>query len=507
MTKTTLFSALLTLGLSTAAVPPCLGAEDGGLAESGFEVAEGFRIEKIYSVPKETEGSWVSLAADDAGGLIASDQGDKGLYRITFDENGRPQTTKLPVDLSSAQGLLWRNGELFVSVTGQGMFRATDSDGDGLPDRKELLSAYFGRGEHGNHALIDTEDGTGDLYAVSGNMTPLPDAETIERRRLRSSAEDLLLPRQWDPRGHAAGLMAPGGWITRFNVQTGVHELHCAGFRNEYDAALNEHGDLFAFDADMEWDLGLPWYRPTRICHAVSGADFGWRSGAGKWKPYYEDSLPPVVDVGPASPTGVASGRGAKYPVKYQRAIYALDWTYGRILAIHLTPDGASYTGMVESFAAGPAFPVTDAVIGSDGAMYVTTGGRGAQSDLFRISYIGDESTAPAPPTKPTPAALTRKMLEKFHGMTESDAVATAWPYLSDEDRFIRHAARVAIESQPVDEWAEKALTEPNPQARIAAAVALARVGSPDLRDALIASLNELPAAELPEMQRLGLLR
>ena len=26
--------------------------------------------------------------------------------------------------------------------------------------------------------------------------------------------------------------------------------------------------------------LGLPWYRPTRICHAVSGGDHGWRTRA-----------------------------------------------------------------------------------------------------------------------------------------------------------------------------------------------------------------------------------
>ena len=23
------------------------------------------------------------------------------------------------------------------------------------------------------------------------------------------------MPRQWDPRGHAVGILAPGGWITR----------------------------------------------------------------------------------------------------------------------------------------------------------------------------------------------------------------------------------------------------------------------------------------------------
>ena len=26
------------------------------------------------------------------------------------------------------------------------------------------------------------------------------------------------------------------------------------------------HGDLFTYDADMEWDINTPWYRPTRVC-------------------------------------------------------------------------------------------------------------------------------------------------------------------------------------------------------------------------------------------------
>ncbi len=65
------------------------------------------------------------------------------------------------------------------------------------------------------------------------------------------------------------------------------------GYRNQYDIALNEDGELFTYDADMEWDFGSPWYRPTRVCHATSGSEFGWRSGTGKWPAYYEDSLPP----------------------------------------------------------------------------------------------------------------------------------------------------------------------------------------------------------------------
>ena len=46
-----------------------------------------------------------------------------------------------------------------------------------------------------------------------------------------------------------------------------------AGLRNHFDIAFNALGDLFTYDSDMEWDVGTPWYRPTRIYHLVSGGE------------------------------------------------------------------------------------------------------------------------------------------------------------------------------------------------------------------------------------------
>jgi putative heme-binding domain-containing protein len=505
----------VTTGKMPSSPPPTAGKaevkRDNGMRDrltdlESLHISPGFKVESVYSVPKDTEGSWVSMTIDDQGRLIASDQGKLGFFRVEIDKQGKAKATKMPVKLSGAQGLLWKSGCLYASITGEGLYRVTDTDGDDLLDHAELLSTYFGKGEHGNHALVDTED-SNQIFAVSGNQTPLPPSESIVRRRNPSTEEDLLLPRQWDPRGHAAGVLAPGGWVTRFDPASKTHDLYCTGFRNEYDVALNVHGDLFTFDADMEWDLGLPWYRPTRICHVVSGGDFGWRSGSGKWKEYYEDSLPPLVNIGPGSPTGVISGRGTKFPARYQHAIYALDWTFGRILAIHIEPEGASYRAEVEDFISGPALPVTDAVIGKDGALYFTTGGRGTKSELLRVVYTGAESTEPALPLELPPAAKTRRMLESFHGQVTANAVEAAWPHLSSDDRFLRHAARIAIESQPVKEWAECVFDEPHPQARISAAVALARMGDIKHRAALMKSLNKLPIDELSDSQKLGLLR
>ena len=83
------------------------------------------------------------------------------------------------------------------------------------------------------------------------------------------------------------------------------------GFRNSSDMAFNIDGELFAYDSDMEWDAGTPWYRPTRLYHIASGADFGWRTGTGKWPQWYPDALPPLYDIGPGAPVGVISGLGA----------------------------------------------------------------------------------------------------------------------------------------------------------------------------------------------------
>src|ERR1041385_5669257 len=144
-----------------------------------------------------------------------------------------------------------------------------------------------------------------------------------------------------DGNGFGAGRKPPGGFVVRMDQDGKNAELFASGQRNTYDFAFNPDGELFGFDSDMEWDWGTPWYRPIRICHLVSGGDYGFREGTGKWPAYYPDSLPPVVDVGIGSPTGVKFGTHAKFPAKYQRALYAMDWSYGRIFVVHLTPKGS----------------------------------------------------------------------------------------------------------------------------------------------------------------------
>lgn len=478
-----------------------------------LQLLPGFKGELLYTVPKPIQGSWVAMTNAPDGGFFVSDQESAGLFHVMPAKLGDPEAetviTEIPARISGAQGLLWAFDALYVSVNSgdrSGLYRVFDSTGDGELDEVEKLMALDGSGEHGPHAIHLAPDGKS-LYVNAGNHTNLPE---ITGSRLKGWQEDLLLPRQWDARGHAKGRLAPGGWICKVTPDGQSWELVSSGFRNEYDKAFNHAGELFAYDADMEWDFGSPWYRPTRVCHAVSGSEFGWRSGTGKWPTYYEDSLPPVVDIGPGSPVGVVFGYDAKFPAKYQHAMYILDWTFGTIYAIHMTPQGASYVGEKEEFVSGVPLAVTDTVIGEDGAFYFAVGGRGSQSSLYRVYYDGDESTkrAKVKESKDTiKARELRHSLEAFHNNQDPKAVETAWPYLGHEDRFIRYAARLAIESQPVEVWRDRVLTESDPLTAALGYIALARQGVPEDQGPLVAAMAQLDVSNIGEVESLALLR
>ncbi|MFK7778057.1 MAG: DUF1080 domain-containing protein, partial [Gimesia sp.] len=513
----------------TASVGPAVGGNKA-TPINRIKAAKGFKVELLYSVPGTDQGSWVNLCTDDKGRILVSDQYG-GMYRITPPPAGKmiepADVEKVPANIRAVNGMVWAFGALYVGVNDyerkipSGLYRISDSNGDDQLDKVELLREVQSKSDHGVHALMPTPDGKA-LYLITGNNTIPPELAASSPVR-RVWGEDHLLPSMPDGRGHNRGVRAPGGIIYRVSPDGKKFEAFASGFRNIFDAAVNREGELFTFDADMEYDFNTPWYRPTRICHVTSGAEFGWRNGAGKRPPFYADNLPGVLDIGPGSPTGMTFGYGAKFPAKYQNALYALDWSWGKLYAVHLKPNGSSYTATKEEFVTGAPLPITDAIIHpQDGAMYFTIGGRRVQSGLYRVTYVGNESTAPVKETpSPNKARNTRHTLEAFHGKQDPNAINIAWPYLSDKDRFIRFAARTAIEHQPVETWAEKTLTESDPAKQVVALLALARVTGvcpqhrneetpavdTAMRDKLLSAVVKIDASKLNLQQQLTLQR
>jgi len=517
--------SLLTAGALTAAVSQSTAAE---LAVGNLAVKEGFKAELLYTVPKDTQGSWVAMTVDPKGRLIVSDQYG-GLFRVTPPALGAaPEQTKvepLAVQTGHAQGLLYAFDSLYVMVANdqpyeRGLYRVRDTNNDDQFDEVKLLRALSGGGEHGPHAILKHPDGRS-LAIIIGNQTKLTDLAATRVPPIWG--EDHLLPRLWDGNGFMRGVLGPGGAIYQMDPDGKEWTLHAVGFRNEYDGGFNRDGELFTYDADMEWDLNTPWYRPTRVNHVVSGGEFGWRSGAGKWPAYYPDSVGAVADVGPGSPTGTVFGYGAKFPAKYQDAFYIADWSYGKLYAVHLKPDGASYVGEVEEFVSGQPLALTDVEVNpADGALYFAVGGRRTQSALYRVTYTGKESTRPSRGVRGGERdRRLRAELETYHGRQDASAVGKAWSHLGSKDRAIRYAARVAIEWQPVTGWQERALAEKNPDRAIQGIIALARVTgrdephrkpespqpNPQLQAKMLDTLEGLDWAKLDKGQRLDLLR
>ena len=494
--------------------PPATPAEK-------IKAPKGFKVELIYTVPRESQGSWVNLAVDPKGRLIASDQYGK-LYRVSTPLDGAVKVEPIPVEVGEAQGLLWAFDSLYVVVNAtkkdkSGLYRVRDTNGDDVLDKVEFLRHLEGNSEHGPHAVVLAPDGKS-LYVVAGNATKLP--ELSGSLVPKTYGEDNLLPRMVDGRGFMTDEKAPGGFVCRVDPDGKNWELVAMGFRNAYDLAFNRRGDLFTYDSDMEWDMNTPWYRPTRVNLVASGSDHGYRNGAGKWPVTSYDSLPPVVNIGPGSPTGVTFGYGAKFPSKYQDALYLSDWSYGKLYAAHLNPEGSAYSATLEDFLIGAPLPLTDVVVNpKDGAMYFAIGGRKTTSGLYRVTYTGTDSTEPT--TSPTTPDPTRAMLEAFHGHADPKAVDAVWPSLSSPDRFIRYAARVALEFQDPSTWRDRALTEKNPQAALEALLALVHVSAADpahrapnaptpdpaLEGQVIAALGGLGWDQLPYARRLDTLR
>src|SRR6478672_2773496 len=104
----------------TPGQPPGKGGAGTGKATppERIKVAKDFKVELIYTVPRDKQGSWVNLCALPDGGLIAADQGGAGLFRVTPPPVGGKEADtkveKLPADISGAQGLLWAFDSLYV---------------------------------------------------------------------------------------------------------------------------------------------------------------------------------------------------------------------------------------------------------------------------------------------------------------------------------------------------------------------------------------------------------
>jgi putative heme-binding domain-containing protein len=452
------------------------GAQNQATDAASLSLPPGFKAELVRSA-QPSEDSWVAMAFDEQGRLTLAKE-KKGLIRLTISGSGDQKIEVIDDELLECRGLLYAHGSLFANANNtKALFRLTDTNSDGTFDeRKELMRSGGGVGHGRNHIKLGPD---GDIYVAHGNNVLLPEGIASDSP-LKNYENDQLIPNPWDGSMFDGNVELPAGHILRVKPDGSKITLLAGGLRNPLDIAFNRAGELFTFDADMERDVGTPWYMPTRVLHVLPGADFGWRRGTGRFPAWYADTLPSVIDIGLSSPTGIFFGYGAALPKKYQEALYLLDWSYGRIIAVHF---GKKVTQ--EDFITGRPLNVTDGCIGPDGAMWFITGGRGTQSGLYRVTGTSSDGFYSSGWSDAHAAKLQKRLLLENRPVAEWRAEA----FRGGDMQALLALARVGAKTdlEPLLDAVMKAAPKPTLDALRVIAVAIARQGEPAQKDQLAA--------------------
>jgi putative heme-binding domain-containing protein len=472
---------------------------------SSIRLAENFEIELLRSA-QEDESSWISMTFDPRGDIIIG-LDDRGVARLGMNQPDKRISFSRLAGTESyrhIRGILYAHDSLYLSATdSQEIYRLQDVDGDGEFEEKQLLQklAYNSRYGHGTNQIVLGPDNM--VYIVVGNDVVMPDTITNEST-YRGAKNDWLLPYYND-----VGQDDRVGYIVNIDPEGKTWTILAGGFRNPFDMAFNRDGEMFTWDADMEWDVGLPWYRPTRLNHIVLGGEYGWRWGTGKWPAWFPDSMPSTLDTGYSSPTGLVFCDKSQWPEEYRDLLLMADWQLGRIFLVKLTPQGATYHAESELFAEGGPFNVCDMAFGPDGNLYCITGGRGSQSGLYRIRYSPKKQTASTENllklTLPIQSTLTpdlrgirtRHQLEALQKNPDPAQLEFIWENLQSDDVWLASSARAALEHLPVATWKSRLQTSGANSATLQSLIALARTGSAEDQQMLHSILNHLDWSQL----------
>jgi len=368
---------------------PCHAQEE----LAGLKVPDGFVVEQFAS--DKLAHNIYNMTFDSLGRVVVS---GPGYVKILIDSDGDGQADRAQLfadgPRTGAQGMYFDGHDLYC-IGDAGLIRYRDADADDTADGPaDVLLKMKTGGEHDAHAIRKGPDGC--WYILAGNLAG------IDKKYISSPTSPVKNPQ--------------AGVLLRITPDLKKVEVIAHGFRNPYDFDFNAQGDIFTYDSDGERDVSLPWYRPTRVFQVTPGSHAGWVCRSWKRPDYYYDMPSVVASFGRGSPTGVVTYRHVQFPKAYHNAVFVLDWTFGRVLAVPLVRNGAGWKSKPITFMTGIGdfgFAPTDAAVGPDGRLYVAVGGRGTRGGVYRVSYPGPGvAAARKRATPPEPAAVDEEKLE-----------------------------------------------------------------------------------------------
>jgi len=340
--------------------------------ELPFEMAEGFHA--TIAAGDDLVHDCYCMTSDGLGRPVVS---GPGYIKTLIDDNEDGVYDRAIVwsniPAQGAQGL-WAEGRKILWVGDGGLWSSEDKDGDLVADGSPTKLIDFPTGgEHHVHAIRKGPDGY--WYVIAGNF---------------SNGISKLLN---DPNSPVSRPRA--GTLWRISPDFSTKSVWSHGMRNCYDFDFLPDGQIVTFDSDCERESALPWYRPTRVFVLAPGSDAGWCGQT--WKDHDEYITMPqsIASLGRGSPTGVAVYTHHAFPPKYRGAVFVLDWTFGRVLAVMPSrnlPESQRVPNRIpaEIFMQTTGvngFAPTDACVAKNGDLLICTGGRGTKGAVYRVKF------------------------------------------------------------------------------------------------------------------------
>lgn len=315
------------------------------------------------------------VGIDENGSLDREPKRGRIVRCVDTDHDGRADrfTTVVP-DIDSPRGIIWDRDRLYV-LHPPNLTAFIDEDGDGVPDRAEILVEGIGfdlgfRGaDHTSNGIQMGIDGW--IYLAIGDYG-----------FLNAKAKD------------GGTLHLRGGGVVRVRPDGTELELVAEGLRNIYDVAISPEVDLFTRDNTNDgggWDV--------RLSHILELADYGYPR---LFVNFEDEIMPAMADYGGGSPCGSLYLDESVLPAPFGTALYTCDWGRSVVYRHPLERTGATFRPGQEKFV--EISRPTDMDVDGEGRIYISSwdGGQYTYAGpnvgfVVRITHEENSSAKPFP--------------------------------------------------------------------------------------------------------------
>ncbi len=360
-------------------------------------------------------------------------EGDRILILEDTDGDGQADTAKVfyqGVDVNAALGIAVLGNKVIVSCS-PNVFVFTDTNGDDIPDKKEVLFTHVGGVQHDHAIHAFTFGADGKLYFNFGN------------------AGEQLMDKDGNPIKDKEGRVIDNkgnpfrqGMVFRMNTDGTDVEVLAHNFRNNYEAATDAFGTIWQSDNDDDGN------QSTRVNYVMQYGNYGYTdevTGAGwrarrtnmemdipqrHWHQSDPGSIPNLLVTGAGSPAGMCIYEGSLLPDAYQNQMIHCEAGNNVVRAYPVSNDGAGYKAEILPMLEGTRdqwFRPVDVCAAPDGSLFVAdwydpgVGGHQMgdmnRGRIYRVSTPAVKKYNVQSPDLSTPEA-SAKALESPNGAT-----------------------------------------------------------------------------------------